>query len=764
MVDTFQKGPSGYRFLRRVFFATGSPVALSKGRCLVAKMKCKSFCYAWPQYIFSYLTNISKTLIQTVEQLSQIVGPGSTAILAQCAASIVSWLRSATSRTSDIKRREQSTGVQHRNPVVESNGNSLSEFPIGSSEKNIYYILLPDIIPPDISTAMKGPSLVEVATAKVREAQRLVRLQRSYEAEGVAGDAKARGWANGEGMGWMASSWYEANVSRGSPPLVDVGDSVEMRVFDDTGNPQGTIIVCVLEKLGTHRSGLIIAGMFLAASDLYFHWWMNQGEGAPDKDRGVYHLCTEPTAQCPVIKKYKDAVHGDRYRNLGPDLQKSKRIPWLKDAAIKEGYEFSFKKFQGVVSPTGPKSPGSKRPPKTAVTPRWTGEDDERSPEREKSSGSETSGDESESSDKDMKDKIQRLKRELKRAEDEADEGRRKRKAMKKPKEKKKHQSGATGSARDPPKRKGKDKERDRSKDRGAKKKDKKEKRRRCSSSSSRRREHKEKAKKKRRKSNQDDPDESGDESSSREGGLFLSKKPGEPGDGHKDDDRGPFGGGAPVKFGDRDQSSSDSESDFQKGLGATAKNAQMRLLTYTNKHPGRLASRLLLKMQAAVARDASRPEQMRGCRTPQVAMHYTLTVLLPSLGQKAGLRSVRELKTLGSIMDQLAAGSPSRAADIVAQRIKAVERATSEGHWGAAPFLELLPPEHSMLLERDEELFVTREYLLDQRLQNYNKGAPRREGDAKGKSKGGKGKTKDKGDRGAWDKNDKPTKKPESK
>ena len=44
---------------------------------------------------------------------------------------------------------------------------------------------------------MKGPSLAEVATAKVREAQRLVRLQRSYEAEGVAGDAKA-GWGDGE--------------------------------------------------------------------------------------------------------------------------------------------------------------------------------------------------------------------------------------------------------------------------------------------------------------------------------------------------------------------------------------------------------------------------------------------------------------------------------------------------------------------------------------------------------------------------------------
>jgi len=39
---------------------------------------------------------------------------------------------------------------------------------------------------------MKGPSLPEVATAKLREAQRLARLQRSYDAECVASDAKVR--------------------------------------------------------------------------------------------------------------------------------------------------------------------------------------------------------------------------------------------------------------------------------------------------------------------------------------------------------------------------------------------------------------------------------------------------------------------------------------------------------------------------------------------------------------------------------------------
>lgn len=38
---------------------------------------------------------------------------------------------------------------------------------------------------------MKGPSFAEVAAAKLREAQRLVKLQRSYDAECVASDAKA---------------------------------------------------------------------------------------------------------------------------------------------------------------------------------------------------------------------------------------------------------------------------------------------------------------------------------------------------------------------------------------------------------------------------------------------------------------------------------------------------------------------------------------------------------------------------------------------
>jgi hypothetical protein len=171
--------------------------------------------------------------------------------------------------------------------------------------------------------------------------------------------------------------------------------------------------------------------------------------------------------------------------------------------------------------------------------------------------------------------------------------------------------------------------------------------------------------------------------------------------------------------------------------------------------------------METACARGVVGPESTEANRTPVVAMHHIITVLLPSLGQKAGLRSTRELKTLGGILDHLAAGAPSKAADVVCQRIKAVERATHESHWGAAQFLELLPPENSLLLERDEELFLTKEYLLDQKLRQYDRGNDRREGGGgKGKAKGAKGKTKEKGksDRGVWDKNEGPAKKAEAK
>lgn len=84
------------------------------------------------------------------------------------------------------------------------------------------------------------------------------------------------------------------------------------------------------------------------------------------------------------------------------------------------------------------------------------------------------------------------------------------------------------------------------------------------------------------------------------------------------------------------------------------------------------------------------------------------------------------------------------------------MERATHEGHWGSSQFLELLAPEGSTLLQRDEELFVAREFLTEQKLRNYDKkGHQTGGGHPKGKGKETKGKGRDtaKGEKGRWQK-----------
>ena len=544
--------------------------------------------------------------------------------------------------------------------------------------------------------------------------------------------------------------------------MVAPGETLELQVYDDAGNQQGTILLGVRKIVARPKSGVVLEAMFLAAADLYYHWWMNDSGDAPSKDEGIYHLCGAPTKHCPPISKYPTMVHGDRYRNLGTQVLTAKQVPWLQDKAIYDGYMFSLGKFDAYLK-------GALGVPKEAPKPLADAEwEDDRHPSGE-GEGDPGSSDESASEDEDMKGRIKKLRAELKKAEDDAAE---RRKTKKKPRP---ERGLATGSGKDKKKREPRTREEDRDRHRGRSPRDqspegehrKKRKKRRRHKSGSKERGRRARSPAKRKRT--DHPEESGDSEDASPQELFHPKRGVDVKIKESEQDRGPFGGGPPVKFKEKDDSgSSSSESSFRKGPSSSARSSQQRLLAYSNRHPGRLASRMLLKMEQATARGVEGPNHAEGNRTPAVAMNHVLTILLPSLGQKAALRSTRELKTLGSILDLLARGAPSKAADVVAQRIKAVERASHESHWGSAQFLELLPPENSMLLDKDEEMFVAKEYLLEQKLRDYDRrGGQRREvAEGKGKSKGAKGKTKDrdKGDRGTWDKTEKPNKKPESK
>ena len=139
----------------------------------------------------------------------------------------------------------------------------------------------------------------------------------------------------------MMTGWFKAGSSRGSPPVVAPGETLELQVYDDAGN--------LRKILARPKSGVILEAMFLAAADLYYHWWMNDSGDAPSKDEGIYHLCGTSTKDCPPISKYPTMVHGDRYRNLGTQVLSSKQVPWLQDKAIYDGYMFSLGKFDAYL-------------------------------------------------------------------------------------------------------------------------------------------------------------------------------------------------------------------------------------------------------------------------------------------------------------------------------------------------------------------------------------------------------------------------------
>ena len=90
------------------------------------------------------------------------------------------------------------------------------------------------------------------------------------------------------------------------------------------------------------------------------------------------------------------------------------------------------------------------------------------------------------------------------------------------------------------------------------------------------------------------------------------------------------------------------------------------------------------------------------GEATPAVANNYYYRYFRPTL-QSTGLRNMRELLTLCTVFDHLAQGRPKAAADTVAQRIKAVERAALNGHWGQAECLDLIDADGGAVTTKGE-------------------------------------------------------------
>ena len=71
------------------------------------------------------------------------------------------------------------------------------------------------------------------------------------------------------------------------------------------------------------------------------------------------------------------------------------------------------------------------------------------------------------------------------------------------------------------------------------------------------------------------------------------------------------------------------------------------------------------------------------------------------------GMRNLREMRTLTTVLDLLASNQILQAMDILAQRIKSVELFVSQGHWAQGSLLELAAAEGEQRAYSREEIKV---------------------------------------------------------
>ena len=201
---------------------------------------------------------------------------------------------------------------------------------------------------------------------------------------------------------------------------------------------------------------------------------------------------------------------------------------------------------------------------------------------------------------------------------------------------------------------------------------------------------------------------------------------------------------------GDDDSCSSDGSSQSFRNA-PSGLTLHLRLQRYAQRYPGRLATRLLQKMERATRFEgASVPTGRAGSGVKPCALSYYLAILTPTLKERWNQRTQRELRVWSEVLDQLAMGRGSTAADLVAQRLKALEQSVQDGNnWRKAKFLELVAEDTGMT-DKGEEQMMLKEAELEEKFRSRGAWTQRWDDQGaapKGKDKGGgRGKGKQKG------------------
>lgn len=532
----------------------------------------------------------------------------------------------------------------------------------------------------------------------------------------------------------MPKKWVGGKGSIACPGR---GQYIEAHVYDDGGQPQGTIFLEVKTLYGTGGSGRSILCNYITASDPYYRYWVGTPEGASTTVDGTYHLCRGDPTTCQGGPGSAQVVHLGTWRVWSESELVNGKADHLEAAAEDELLKYFKAGGREPRSSQGGGLPWEERELRVA-------------PEEEKRGKPKTKPAEDNKGDEKKQARIARLQKELEALkasvgteEEERDKPRGRKKA--------KRQSGDTGpdgprktfrkaELREVP-RKGDDEEDESSsyrsedddgEDAEAAERDERKALRNI-------RDKGQRAARRHRREEVERRGRSRDRNKRKDKAKGKKNKP-------KGKDRGPFGvapsedwdgrGGGREDTSD-EPSASSGESSFQKA--PSSKSHHLRLVRYAKRHPGRLAARLLKRMESATGFGGgaeTKLQQQKG-RLQAVAHMYFLAIMTPHMRDKWTPRTQRELKVCTTLLDLMVNGQGAEAADILAQRIKALEKSVSDGNqWRKARHLELVEGEDSALVDQGEEDMMLREAEREDRLRSgtrWGEKEPWRKGGGKG-------------------------------
>ena len=427
------------------------------------------------------------------------------------------------------------------------------------------------------------------------------------------------------------------------------GDLMEIHVYTDNMTAQGTVLI---ENLAIGRrllGGLWIRAKFLAVSDPYLEWWLDNGEGQRNKRVFNVHVCSCPLDECEESKNHESQeFHTDKLREISiGDLQANK-VEWMKRGLSATSIDKCLATLGNVPNSHQPRAGqvghGSEldwgQVPQAEQQPGHP--EDEQVERRLKDLEVDLEKDLNGKMDRTRKGKggDPRPKREIPAHRDGVDDG------------------PPAGEVRSLTKwfgQKPRPREDGRSRSRGrdgaikeaCEKKGRRKRRRRSSSSAS---------------------------GAARRGRAR---------------DRGPFGVGREVAYGDLPSDGdggSDASRDFRAGSSSqSGRSHQLQLQEYALRKPGRLASRLLIKMQDLISREGGPPAtDLRSNATPACGVNCFPALLVPTCRDKMHLRLSRELRTLLMALDAVAKGESPRAASRHSSSTCAIRHGIGPSTWSS--------------------------------------------------------------------------------